>query len=216
MDKDIATIIEMYTSMIKKERLEIEKVDYNSESTMGNILKHTYRKIFANVLFHTGIILIFRKLFPNQNPMVLMYHRANKERFEEQMEYLNKNYNVISLEELALGIRNKIKFKPNTISITFDDGYLNNYEFVVPYMKKHNIPAIIFIVENLIGTDKLAWWDSINLIFSKTESKNYIFRFDNNTIYLNLETREKKILLPNLYTKHYQNTIIMHEKKRLR
>ena len=106
---------------------------------------------------------------------ILMYHYINNEEplrsrlgvspesFERQMRFLReRNYNVVSLEELADLIKNKKKMPPKTVAITFDDGYLDNYTHAYPVLKKYNIPAAIFVVINRIGKhlgndDYMSW-----------------------------------------------------------
>lgn len=62
--------------------------------------------------------------------------------FEKFIKYISSHYNIISLDEYY-----QKKFKPNTLNIalTFDDGYLNNYKYAIPILKKYNIPASFYI-----------------------------------------------------------------------
>jgi len=104
---------------------------------------------------------------------VLMYHAidhndkvtklsVNPESFARQMEFLHKNrYNVMTLDRIAAYIRDKRKFPPKTIAITFDDGYYNNYEYAYPVLKRYNIPATIFIIVNKVGQPGYAGWREI-------------------------------------------------------
>lgn len=93
---------------------------------------------------------------------ILMYHSVghNKafftvtpEIFEKQMQVLcNGGYKVISLSELLKRIKNKESLK-KCVVITFDDGYLDNYENAFPILKKFNFPACIFLVTGLLGKE---------------------------------------------------------------
>ena len=99
--------------------------------------------------------------------IVFMYHHIkpdneNKdaftivpEIFEKQIKYLiSKKYTFIGLEDLTAG--KKIK-KP--VMITFDDGYIDNYKYVFPILKKYNIKAVIFLIIGKIEkeSDFLTW-----------------------------------------------------------
>lgn len=103
----------------------------------------------------------------NINP-VLMYHNildtelAQKDKrivttktFKQQMHFFKvNNYNVISLEEFARYLKKKEKVPKNTVVITFDDGYLDNYENAYPILKKYGFPATIFVIANAISKPK--------------------------------------------------------------
>ncbi len=66
--------------------------------------------------------------------------------FVKHMSFLQKHgYNVISLDELVEGIKNKTEFARNTVVITFDDAYENNYTHGYPILKKYNHPATFFV-----------------------------------------------------------------------
>lgn len=94
------------------------------------------------------------KNFPNNHGVVLMYHSISADNrffsvkpdsFFQQMEYLYKaRYKVISLEQAKLNIVNK-QLEPKTVVITFDDGYLDNYQNAWPILSKFNFPATIFV-----------------------------------------------------------------------
>jgi len=99
---------------------------------------------------------------------VLMYHRINDDlppnhlimptkKFREQMRYLKKHCDVIGSEELCAIFTSKNgmarKRKPQVV-ITIDDGYRDNFTNAYPILKELNLPATIFLVTGLIGTDK--------------------------------------------------------------
>ena len=116
-------------------------------------------------------------LYPNYEVPILMYHRfgydqstlfVTPENFDRQMAYLkNKGYDVISLDELVEGIKDRKKFNHNTVAITIDDGYKDNFIYAYPVLKKYRFPATIFIVTDLIGKGsigkekKFLNWDEV-------------------------------------------------------
>ncbi len=48
--------------------------------------------------------------------------------------------------------------KKDYITITFDDGYLDNYELAYPILKDFNIPFTIFITTDFIVNNNFPWW----------------------------------------------------------
>ncbi|MGB0361023.1 MAG: polysaccharide deacetylase family protein, partial [Endozoicomonas sp.] len=87
--------------------------------------------------------------------VILQYHHVSDktpkvtsvtpDTFIRHMNYLKDNgFNVISLEDAVIALRNKEDFPEKTITITFDDAYLNIYENAFPVLKKFNYPFTLF------------------------------------------------------------------------
>ncbi len=82
---------------------------------------------------------------------VLLYHHINEEGippelFEEQLKFLKEEgYRSIGLEELGLYMKEGKKDWQKAVCITFDDGYLDNWVYAYPLLKKYNFKAILFL-----------------------------------------------------------------------
>ena len=88
--------------------------------------------------------------------------------FEKQIHFLTNNFNVISIND----IHKNLQFKKKII-ITFDDGYLDNYEIALPILKKYNCPAIIYIVTSFLDNKNCPWWLKIWKIIEQNKSIIY-------------------------------------------
>ncbi|MGL6120263.1 MAG: polysaccharide deacetylase family protein [Fusobacteriaceae bacterium] len=64
--------------------------------------------------------------------------------FEEQICYLIKNFNIISMDELICSVERDVKLK-NSVLLTFDDGYSDIYTNVLPIFLKYNIKGAFYI-----------------------------------------------------------------------
>lgn len=107
--------------------------------------------------------------------VVLMYHRianpisdpwelsVTPENFEEHLKVL-KAYNLISANGLSDILAKKNKMSANTVVVTFDDGYIDNYLAAKPLLEKYNIPASFFIPTDSIRKQKEFWWDALERI----------------------------------------------------
>lgn len=98
---------------------------------------------------------------------VLMYHNLAEEYpdgteaenitpelFEAHMRaILDRGYTPILVNEYYNYIIKGKDLPQKPIAITFDDGYLSNYEIAYPILKKLNIPATIFVVTSTVGLD---------------------------------------------------------------
>lgn len=102
---------------------------------------------------------------------VVMYHRVinNSENegiygtyiyeniFRQHMQYLkDNNFDVITFEDLnKIGWRNRFQRNKKYIMITFDDGYVDNYNLAFPILKEFGFKATIF----LMGESTYNEWD---------------------------------------------------------
>ncbi len=70
--------------------------------------------------------------------------------FEDQLKYFSRYYNTITLKEYW-EIRNR-KRDPvkNAIVLTFDDGYLDNWQYAYPLLKKFGLKGTIFVSTELV------------------------------------------------------------------
>jgi peptidoglycan/xylan/chitin deacetylase (PgdA/CDA1 family) len=101
---------------------------------------------------------------------IVAFHRVNDEiqdpltcgsaRFEEFCEFFRSHTRVIPLSEQVAGC-NAGRDMGGTLSITFDDGYLDNYEVAAPILRKLNLPATFFVTTAFIGSHTIAPWDRV-------------------------------------------------------
>ena len=115
-----------------------------------------------------------------QSLRVLAYHAVFDSRnFEKQLVYLKKNYSIISIEQLSLFLSEKIELTKNSLLITFDDGDLSVYENAMVLLKKHKLPAILFVVTDLINNQKPFWWDEIEYYLGKADGNKKVWEVKN-------------------------------------
>lgn len=95
----------------------------------------------------------------------------SKSYFEVFIKYISEHFNVISLDDYY-----QKKFNQNTlnIAITFDDGYLNNYKYAVPILKKYNIPATFYIT-TITQDLPFLWPDFVDLVSYYSNKENIVF-----------------------------------------
>jgi len=102
---------------------------------------------------------------------ILMYHSIGRslfsdkmaiprDLFRKQMQFLKKNFQVISLEEC---VRQQLRQSPTGrhVAITFDDGYLDNYMEAFPCLKALGLPATFFISVSQVGHEGFVNWEML-------------------------------------------------------
>jgi peptidoglycan/xylan/chitin deacetylase (PgdA/CDA1 family) len=88
--------------------------------------------------------------------------------FAQQMDYVKRNYNVISCSELNAIRNGECDLPPNPLLITFDDGYYDNYSNAFPILAERKLPAVIFLATDYIDTDVPFYWDFVAYCFYHT------------------------------------------------
>lgn len=90
------------------------------------------------------------------------------ENFEEQLKMLEKNnYKTLTLEEFYNWKQGKIKLPYKSVLITFDDGFLSNYEYAFPLLKKYNMNATVFLIGNYMPETNEKWNGNLKEYISK-------------------------------------------------
>lgn len=66
--------------------------------------------------------------------------------FEDQLKWLKKiGYHTLNFQEVYNYIMNDKQVPKNSVFLTFDDGYLDNYIFAYPLLKKYGMKGTIFV-----------------------------------------------------------------------
>lgn len=165
-------------------------------------------KKVLNFFYKTGFIRFGRGLL-KKSLTVINYHRianledfpdsfqpnisASPQGFDEQMQYLMKWYQVISLDDLIEYLINRIPLPPYPALITFDDGYLDNYTNALPVLRKHDLPAIIFLTSGYISSRLPFYWDLACYCFNHSRKDSILFP-NNQERKWGSEIEKKKIL----------------------
>ncbi len=120
------------------------------------------------------MIRLFRNLLKRENPtaVVLMYHRISEyetdpwdlcvtpSNFDDQLRLVKKNFDIIPMHHLAGRLLRREPVK-GLASITFDDGYQDNYDHARKILLDHNIPATFFFTTLFRQSHKKYWWDEL-------------------------------------------------------
>ena len=137
-----------------------------------------------------------KEKFPDEKDWVITV-----EKFREHLDYLkDNNYKTLTMDEFYDWKIGKISLPYKSVLITFDDGFLSNYEYAFPLLKEYNMNATVFVVGSFIENSKENTWDG-NL-------KTYMSK----EILLKLEEEFPNIeVYSHSYNLHYQGAINQQE-----
>ena len=81
--------------------------------------------------------------------------------FREHIRFYKKHFNIISLDDYYEQRFRKDRFN---VCLSFDDGYANNYKYVLPLLEEMEVPASFFITAIRDAGYDILWNDFIGII----------------------------------------------------
>ena len=128
-------------------------------------MKSSFKRLLGHGLFasHLDALLL------RNAAVIVAFHRVQQTdasdslsidtaAFEKHCRFYKRHFHVVPLREL---VNRMATGRPvdRLLSITFDDGYLDNLENACPVLEKLSLPATFFIVTEWMGSDVVPWWD---------------------------------------------------------
>ncbi|WP_415059623.1 polysaccharide deacetylase family protein [Congregibacter sp.] len=96
---------------------------------------------------------------------------CNVQEFEDLVEFIASNFRVLSMPDFCTMHRSG-NVDDRCALITFDDGYLDNYELAMPILASRGLSATFFVSPAMIEGE-LPWWDRL-AFWSKNSGRDQI------------------------------------------
>jgi peptidoglycan/xylan/chitin deacetylase (PgdA/CDA1 family) len=128
----------------------------------------------------SGFIRLLEILEPDRlnRLRVLTYHRigdpssqpeqypglfsATPEDFDSQLAHLTRRYRPVSIARVLEARRGGRPLPPRAVLVTFDDGYRDFAELAWPALRRHGVPATLFVPTAFPDQPQRAfWWDRL-------------------------------------------------------
>jgi peptidoglycan/xylan/chitin deacetylase (PgdA/CDA1 family) len=119
---------------------------------MSKVFVYTYHRIFPRKSYEIGLKL-----------------------FEFHLKIFKKFFKVLSWEEFKAFYQGDYFPKKRAVFITFDDGYVDNYVYAYPLLKKYNLKAHLFVTPSRI-LNKPILRPSLEDYWSGKKSFNELFK----------------------------------------
>lgn len=142
-------------------------------------IRSAIKLVLAFVLYYSGLLgLVLRWRF-NGRGVVLLYHRVLPETecvqsfsskaiivspatFERHLRFLRRHFTLVEPEEFRDWLLRDREFSKPPCLITFDDGWKDNLTFAEPILRTQQVPAVIFLPTDYIGTGKTFWQERLS------------------------------------------------------
>lgn len=142
------------------------------------------KSALASVLTQTGADVPFSTLMRRRSPLVVCYHRVvehfdeearhtmsgmlvSRAMLERHLDAIGRSHRFVSLDELGGHLEQGCRAGRPLAAITFDDGYRDVYENAFPMLVRKGVPAAVFVVTDLVGTQRLQLHDRLFYLLSK-------------------------------------------------
>ena len=130
------------------------------------------------LLYQVGILSLYHRIRNKDALTVAMFHRvlpANQiadlgadpvwtmstETFRQCLRFFQKNYHVITLDQLAQAHKNGQQLPPRSLLITFDDGWADTAQFAQPILDDFKMHSVVFVAGSVIDQAAPFWQEAI-------------------------------------------------------
>jgi len=117
------------------------------------------KKIISFVILIPLLLLVVNPVMAEGHLVVLMYHRFDAgvsistpmDQFKRQIRYLkNHDYHFVTLPEVKEHLERDEPFQERSVLITIDDGYRSTYTRAYPFLRKENVPWVLYVYTEAI------------------------------------------------------------------
>jgi len=173
------------------------------EAAMTRAILGGKREFLAAGLYLTRIEALLAQMPARDSLLVLNYHRigdpekdpfdpgvfsATSDQLNEQISYLKRKVRLVGLDEALayIGGDQKEKRPRCRVLLTFDDGYLDNYQVAFPILRAHGAPGVFFLATGMVGSCCVPWWDHIAFLIKSARRRRFFLQYPS-TLYVDLD-----------------------------
>ncbi|HKZ05053.1 MAG TPA: glycosyltransferase [Methylomirabilota bacterium] len=128
-----------------------------AKSAVARVVAHRVRADAGRL-----VVLTYHRVLPVRaaQTYALPPMAMPRDEFDAQMGHLARHYAPLPLAEAAERLA-RGSLPKRAVAVTFDDGYGDNYRHAFPILKKHGVPATIFVVTGALDRRTSFWWDAV-------------------------------------------------------
>jgi peptidoglycan/xylan/chitin deacetylase (PgdA/CDA1 family) len=126
------------------------------------------------------VVLVYHRIGnPDEDPFDPGVFSATGDQLNDQITHLKRTVSVVTLEEARAFVDGTLKDRTPRcrVLITFDDGYLDNYEVAFPILRSHGVQGVFFLTTSLIGSYFVPWWDEIAFLLKTARKQRFSLHY---------------------------------------
>lgn len=118
--------------------------------------QHRFRSVAGESL----LVLTYHRVLSADSPALVfeqpgMY--VTPETFENHLKWLGESFDFVRLNDWLNDANAGNPLPRKACAISFDDGWLDNYQYAFPVMEKYGVPATMFLVSKYVGKSYQFW-----------------------------------------------------------
>ncbi|HEV2349352.1 MAG TPA: glycosyltransferase [Terriglobia bacterium] len=147
-------------------------------------LKRNFKEVFAGVPIIKGAIgqlcqsgtpiFMFHRVIPDGTICYDREMATSTKLFEGFLDWATDKYQPLPLDELVRRGPGRANGAKPACSITFDDGWLDNFTYAFPLLRSRNLRATIFLPVRFIGTNRRFWQEKLRTCLDELGRRNEI------------------------------------------
>ncbi len=143
------------------------------------VFRRLLRWAFAAGCYYSGTVMLLNRAFPRHGALIFFGHRVAEDfddwlggvppdLFERQIAWLSRHFRFLSMDELVDHFRQQRPVPDNSVVLTLDDGFADNYTHALPILEKYRVPVTIYLVTESIDTGELPWPQRLAWVLART------------------------------------------------
>jgi peptidoglycan/xylan/chitin deacetylase (PgdA/CDA1 family) len=136
------------------------------------LVRFRLHDLIAPVFGGAGAVLVFHRVRHRDPDLAFAVNHRNSvppERFCNLLDLLAaEDIAIVSLDEALSRLRSPGARR--FVCLTFDDGYRDNNEILLPIVRERRIPITIYIAPGLLDGSAPLWWYGLDIVFSREKS----------------------------------------------
>lgn len=89
--------------------------------------------------------------------------------FRQQIEFFKEKFNVVRMEDVTEAVEGHGSLPENSVLLTFDDGYIDNFTYALPVLEEYGLQGSFFIPGKTFSTHQLLDVNKIHYILASAD-----------------------------------------------